>query len=220
MAVLKPTYVNGNLIVNGHIIARNLKFLGGDILHLHEVTDANGNNIAVNGVKHRIPVFTNSSNALGNSALSVATNSSGKTTIKLMNSFEYQESALAEDATTSPNELEIVFANSGVEGADNTVGVNRIKVDDSDLCGLVKFSTIEAVNGTTIKVKISPFTLKSGASGKCYKLQSATGASYCYIKRSDLDVGNYVAITDHFCYERDMGTNYASYNLTIDNDLS
>ena len=219
MAVLKPTYVNGNLIVNGHIIARNLKFLGGDILHLHEVTDANGNNVAVNGVLHRIPVFTNSSNALGNSALSVATKS-GKTTIKVMNSFEYQESALAENATTSPNELEIVFANSGVEGADNTVGVNRIKVDDSDLCGLVKFSTIEAVNGTTIKVKIAPFALKSGASGKCYKLQDATGVNYCYIKRSDIDAGNYVAITDHFCYERDMSINYASYNLTVANSLS
>ena len=214
MAVLKPTYVNGNLIVNGHIIARNLKFLGGDILHLHEVTDANGNNIAVNGVRHRIPVFTNSSNALGNSALSVATNSSGKTTIRLMNSFEYQESALAEDATTSPNELEIVFANSGVEGADNTVGVNRIKVDDSDLCGLVKFSTTEVVNGT-IKVKISPFTLKSSDNAKCYTLGNTT--EVCYIKRSDINAGNYVAITDHFCYERDMSKNYTSYTLTVSN---
>ena len=218
MAVLKPTYVNGNLIVNGHIIARNLKFLGGDILHLHEVPDASGNNIAVNGVKHRIPVFTNSSNALGNSALSVNTDPSGKTTIKLMNSFEYQESALAEDATTSPNELEIVFANNGANTTDHTVGVNRIKVDDSDLCGLVKFSTMEVVNDT-IKVKISPFTLKSGASGKCYTLGNATDV--CYIKKSDINAGHYVAITDHFCYERDMGTNYTSYNLTIaDNTLS
>ena len=214
MAVLKPTYVNGNLIVNGHIIARNLKFLGGDILHLHEVPDASGNNIAVNGVKHRIPVFTNSSNALGNSALSVNTDPSGKTTIKLMNSFEYQESALAENATTSPNELEIVFANNGANTTDHTVGVNRIKVDDSDLCGLVKFSTIKAVNGGTMTVKISPFTLKSGASGKCYTLGNATDV--CDIKKSDINAGHYVAITDHFCYERDMGTNYTSYNLTID----
>ena len=215
MAVLKPTYVNGNLIVNGHIIARNLKFLGGDILHLHEVPDASGNNIAVNGVKHRIPVFTNSSNALGNSALSVATNSSGKTTIKLMNSFEYQESALAEDATTSPNELEIVFANNGANTTDHTIGVNRIKVDDSDLCGLVKFSTIKSVSGGTMTVKISPFTLKSGASGKCYTLGNATDV--CYIKKSDINAGHYVAITDHFCYERDMGTNYTSYTLTVSN---
>ncbi|MGN1218585.1 MAG: hypothetical protein ACI4TD_11530 [Phocaeicola sp.] len=213
MAVLKPTYVNGNLIVNGHIIARNLKFLGGDILHLHEVTDANGNNVAVNGVLHRIPVFTNSSNALGNSALSVSTDPSGKTTVKIMNSFEYQESALKEDATTSPNELEIVFANNGeIKNTDYTVGVNRIKVDDSNLCGLVKFSTTEVVNGT-IKVNISPFTLKSSENAKCYTLGNTT--EVCYIKRSDINAGNYVAITDHFCYERDMGINYTSYSLTV-----
>ena len=212
MAVLKPTYVNGNLIVNGHIIARNLKFLGGDILHLHEVTDANGNNVAVNGVLHRIPVFTNSSNALGNSALSVATKS-GKTTIKVMNSFEYNESALEENATTSPNELEIVFANNGeIKDTDYTVGVNRIKVDDSDLCGLVKFSTMEVVNDT-IKVKISPFTLKSGGSVKCYTL--GTDTDVCYIKRSDINAGHYVAVTDHFCYERDMSKNYTSHDLTV-----
>ena len=212
MAVLKPTYVNGNLIVNGHIIARNLKFLGGDILHLHEVPDASGNNIAVNGVPHRIPVFTNSSNALGNSALSVATKS-GKTTIKVMNSFEYNESALEENATTSPNELEIVFANNGeIKDTDYTVGVNRIKVDDSDLCGLVKFSVMEVVNDT-IKVKISPFTLKSGGNVKCYTL--GTNTDVCYIKRSDINAGNYVAITDHFCYERDMSKNYTSHDLTV-----
>lgn len=213
MAVLKPTYVNGNLIVNGHIIARNLKFLGGDILHLHEVPDASGNNIAVNGVEHRIPVFTNSSNALGNSALSVNTDPSGKTTIKLMNSFEYNESALKENATTSPNELEIVFANNGeIKDTDYTVGVNRIKVDDSDLCGLVKFSTMEVVNDT-IKVKISPFTLKSGGSVKCYTL--GTDTDVCYIKRSDINAGHYVAVTDHFCYERDMSKNYTSHDLTV-----
>lgn len=213
MAVLKPTYVNGNLIVNGHIIARNLKFLGGDILHLHEVTDANGNNIAVNGVPHRIPVFTNDSNALGNSALSVNTDPSGKTTIKVMNSFEYNESALKENATTSPNELEIVFANNGeIKNTDYTVGVNRIKVDDSDLCGLVKFSTMEVVNDT-IKVKISPFTLKSGGSVKCYTL--GTDTDVCYIKRSDINTGHYVAVTDHFCYERDMSKNYTSHDLTV-----
>ena len=213
MAVLKPTYVNGNLIVNGHIIARNLKFLGGDILHLHEVPDASGNNIAVNGVEHRIPVFTNSSNALGNSALSVNTDPSGKITIKLMNSFEYNESALKENATTSPNEPEIVFANNGeIKDTDYTVGVNRIKVDDSDLCGLVKFSTMEVVNDT-IKVKISPFTLKSGGSVKCYTL--GTDTDVCYIKRSDINAGHYVAVTDHFCYERDMSKNYTSHDLTV-----
>ena len=215
MAVLKPTYVNGNLIVNGHIIARNLKFLGGDILHLHEVPAASGNNIAVNGVEHRIPVFTNSSNALGNSALSVNTDPSGKTTIKLMNSFEYNASTL-EATNTSPNELEIVFANSGKidtpEVKDYTIGVNRIKVDDSNLCGLVKFSTMEVVNDT-IKVKISPFTLKSGGNVKCYTL--GTNTDVCYIKRSDIDAGNYVAITDHFCYERDMSKNYTSHDLTV-----
>ena len=101
MAVLKTSYLNGNLVVNGHIIARNLKFLGGDVLHLHEVLDSAGNSVPVNGIVHRIPVFTTNTNALGNSALEISTDNTSKAAnLKVVNSYEYGD---LESKTSSPD---------------------------------------------------------------------------------------------------------------------
>ena len=208
MAVLKTSYLNGNLVVNGHIIARNLKFLGGDVLHLHEVTDSAGNSVPVNGIAHRIPVFTAANNALGNSALEISTNSTSKTAnLKVVNSYEYGD---LESKTSSPDYFDITFAKEETNG---TKGVNRIRVEDTNLCSLVKFTEITpAADG--LKVKLAPLSLKTNASGKCYKKTSS--ASECYIKLSDLDTKTYLVVTDHVAYETDLSRDYIVYDVTED----
>ena len=208
MAVLKTSYLNGNLVVNGHIIARNLKFLGGDVLHLHEVLDSAGNSVPVNGIAHRIPVFTAANNALGNSALEISTNSTSKTAnLKVVNSYEYGD---LESKTSSPDYFDITFAKEETNG---TKGVNRIRVEDTNLCSLVKFTEITpAADG--LKVKLAPLSLKTNASGKCYKKTSS--ASECYIKLSDLDTKTYLVVTDHVAYETDLSRDYTVYDVTED----
>ena len=208
MAVLKTSYLNGNLVVNGHIIARNLKFLGGDVLHLHEVLDSAGNSVPVNGIAHRIPVFTAANNALGNSALEISTDSPSKTAnLKVVNSYEYGD---LESKTSSPDYFDITFAKEETNG---TKGVNRIRVEDTNLCSLVKFTEITpAADG--LKVKLAPLSLKTNASGKCYKKTSS--ASECYIKLSDLDTKTYLVVTDHVAYETDLSRDYIVYDVTED----
>ena len=212
MAVLKTSYLNGNLVVNGHIIARNLKFLGGDVLHLHEVPDSAGNSVPVNGIAHRIPVFTAANNALGNSALEISTDSTSKAAnLKVVNSYEYGD---LESKTSSPDYFDITFAK---EETDGTKGVNRIRVEDTALCSMVKF-TKSAPNGSGgLKVNISPLSL-NGSNKKCYKIKGASGTD-CYIKLSDLDTSQYLAITDHFQYETDFSKFYDTYNLTLDDKI-
>lgn len=210
MAVLKTSYLNGNLVVNGHIIARNLKFLGGDVLHLHEVTDSAGNSVPVNGIAHRIPVFTAANNALGNSALEISTDSTSKAaSLKVVNSYEYDASDL-ESNTSSPDYLDITFAK---EDASGDKGVNRIRVGDTALCSMVKFTNSEANGSGGLIVNISPLSL-NGSNKKCYKLKGASSTD-CYIKLSDLNTSQYLAITDHFQYETDFSKFYDTYNLTL-----
>ena len=215
MAVLKTSYLNGNLVVNGHIIARNLKFLGGDVLHLHEVTDSAGNSVPVNGIAHRIPVFTAANNALGNSALEISTakerpedsTSLVAANLKVVNSYEYGD---LESKTSSPDYFDITFAK---EADDGTKGVNRIRVEDTNLCSLVKFTEITPT-ADGLKVKLAPLSLKTNASGKCYKKTSS--ASECYIKLSDLDTKTYLVVTDHVAYETDLSRDYTVYDVTED----
>lgn len=210
MAVLKTSYLNGNLVVNGHIIARNLKFLGGDVLHLHEVTDSAGNSVPVNGIEHRIPVFTAANNALGNSALEISTDSTSKAAnLKVVNSYEYGASDL-ESNTSSPDYFDITFAK---EDASGDKGVNRIRVGDTALCSMVKFTNSEANGSGGLIVNISPLSL-NGSNKKCYKIKGASGTD-CYIKLSDLNTSQYLAITDHFQYETDFSKFYDTYNLTL-----
>lgn len=210
MAVLKTSYLNGNLVVNGHIIARNLKFLGGDVLHLHEVTDSAGNSVPVNGIAHRIPIFTAANNALGNSALEISTDSTSKAAnLKVVNSYEYGASDL-ESNTSSPDYLDITFAK---EDASGDKGVNRIRVGDTALCSMVKFTNSEANGSGGLIVNISPLSL-NGSNKKCYKIKGASGTD-CYIKLSDLNTSQYLAITDHFQYETDFSKFYDTYNLTL-----
>lgn len=210
MAVLKTSYLNGNLVVNGHIIARNLKFLGGDVLHLHEITDSAGNSVPVNGIAHRIPVFTAANNALGNSALEISTDSTSKAaSLKVVNSYEYGASDL-ESNTSSPDYLDITFAK---EDASGDKGVNRIRVGDTALCSMVKFTNSEANGSGGLIVNISPLSL-NGSNKKCYKIKGASGTD-CYIKLSDLNTSQYLAITDHFQYETDFSKFYDTYNLTL-----
>ena len=212
MAVLKTSYLNGNLVVNGHIIARNLKFLGGDILHLHEVPDSSGNNIPVNGIAHRIPVFTAANNALGNSALEISTDSPSKTAnLKVVNSYEYGD---LESKTSSPDYFDITFAKE----ENGTKGVNRIRVEDTALCGMVKFTKSAANGSGGLKVNISPLSL-NGSNKKCYKIKGASGKD-CYIKLSDLDTSQYLAVTDHVTYETDLSLGYTEYSLTVDNTIA
>ena len=213
MAVLKTSYLNGNLVVNGHIIARNLKFLGGDVLHLHEVTDSAGNSVPVNGIEHRIPVFTAANNALGNSALEISTNSTSKTAnLKVVNSYEYGD---LESKTSSPDYFDITFAKEETNG---TKGVNRIRVEDTALCGMVKFTKSAANGSGGLKVNISPLSL-NGSNKKCYKIKGASGKD-CYIKLSDLDTSQYLAVTDHVTYETDLSLGYTEYSLTVDNTIA
>ncbi len=212
MAVLKTSYLNGNLVVNGHIIARNLKFLGGDVLHLHEVADSAGNSVPVNGIAHRIPVFTAANNALGNSALEISTDSTSKAAnLRVVNSYEYGN---LDSNTSSPDYFDITFAK---EADNGTKGVNRIRVEDTALCGMVKF-TKSATNGSGgLKVNISPLSL-NGSNKKCYKIKGASGKD-CYIKLSDLDTSQYLAVTDHVAYETDLSLYYIEYALTVDNTI-
>lgn len=215
MAVLKTSYLNGNLVVNGHIIARNLKFLGGDVLHLHEVTDSAGNSVPVNGIAHRIPVFTAANNALGNSALEISTakerpedsTSLVAANLKVVNSYEYGD---LESKTSSPDYFDITFAK---EDASGDKGVNRIRVGDTALCSMVKFTNSEANGSGGLIVNISPLSL-NGSNKKCYKIKGASGTD-CYIKLSDLNTSQYLAITDHFQYETDFSKFYDTYNLTL-----
>ena len=212
MAVLKTSYLNGNLVVNGHIIARNLKFLGGDVLHLHEVPDSAGNSVPVNGIAHRIPVFTAANNALGNSALEISTNSTSKTAnLKVVNSYEYGD---LESKTSSPDYFDITFAKE----ENGTKGVNRIRVEDTALCGMVKFTKSAANGSGGLKVNISPLSL-NGSNKKCYKIKGASGKD-CYIKLSDLDTSQYLAVTDHVTYETDLSLGYTEYSLTVDNTIA
>ena len=212
MAVLKTSYLNGNLVVNGHIIARNLKFLGGDVLHLHEVLDSAGNSVPVNGIAHRIPVFTAANNALGNSALEISTNSTSKTAnLKVVNSYEYGD---LESKTSSPDYFDITFAKE----ENGTKGVNRIRVEDTALCGMVKFTKSAANGSGGLKVNISPLSL-NGSNKKCYKIKGASGKD-CYIKLSDLDTSQYLAVTDHVTYETDLSLGYTEYSLTVDNTIA
>ena len=200
MAVLKTSYLNGNLVVNGHIIARNLKFLGGDVLHLHEVLDSAGNSVPVNGIVHRIPVITAANNALGNSALEISTDSTSKTAnLKVVNSYEYGD---LESNTSSPDYFDITFAKE----ENGTKGVNRIRVEDTALCGMVKFTKSAANGSGGLKVNISPLSL-NGSNKKCYKIKGASGKD-CYIKLSDLDTSQYLAVTDHVTYETDLSLGY------------
>ena len=211
MAVLKTSYLNGNLVVNGHIIARNLKFLGGDMLHLHEITDSAGNTVPVNGINHRIPVFTTDTNALGNSALAISTDSSSKAAnLKVMNSFEFGDSDLNSNSS-SPDYFDITFAKEDASGAK---GVNRIRVGDTALCSMVKFTKSAANGSGGLKVNISPLSL-NGSGKKCYKIKGASGKD-CYIKLSDLDTSTHLVVTDHFQYETDFSKFYDTYNLTVD----
>ena len=213
MAVLKTSYLNGNLVVNGHIIARNLKFLGGDVLHLHEVPDSAGNSVPVNGIAHRIPVFTAANNALGNSALEISTDSPSKTAnLKVVNSYEYGD---LESKTSSPDYFDITFAKEETNG---TKGVNRIRVEDTALCGMVKFTKSAANGSGGLKVNISPLSL-NGSNKKCYKIKGASGKD-CYIKLSDLDTSQYLAVTDHVTYETDLSLGYTEYSLTVDNTIA
>lgn len=208
MAVLKTSYLNGNLVVNGHIIARNLKFLGGDVLHLHEVLDSAGNSVPVNGIAHRIPVFTAANNALGNSALEISTDSTSKAAnLRVVNSYEYGD---LESKTSSPDYFDITFAKEETNG---TKGVNRIRVEDTNLCSLVKFTEITPT-ADGLKVKLAPLSLQGNASGKCYKKTSS--ASECYIKLSDLNTSNYLVVVDHVAYETDLSLDYTEYNVTED----
>lgn len=212
MAVLKTSYLNGNLVVNGHIIARNLKFLGGDVLHLHEVTDSAGNSVPVNGIVHRIPVFTAANNALGNSALEISTDSTSKAAnLKVVNSYEYGD---LESKTSSPDYFDITFAKE----ENGTKGVNRIRVEDTALCGMVKFTKSAANGSGGLKVNISPLSL-NGSNKKCYKIKGASGKD-CYIKLSDLDTSQYLAVTDHVTYETDLSLGYTEYSLTVDNTIA
>ena len=212
MAVLKTSYLNGNLVVNGHIIARNLKFLGGDVLHLHEVPDSAGNSVPVNGIAHRIPVFTAANNALGNSALEISTDSPSKTAnLKVVNSYEYGD---LESKTSSPDYFDITFAKE----ENGTKGVNRIRVEDTALCGMVKFTKSAANGSGGLKVNISPLSL-NGSNKKCYKIKGASGKD-CYIKLSDLDTSQYLAVTDHVTYETDLSLGYTEYSLTVDNTIA
>ena len=212
MAVLKTSYLNGNLVVNGHIIARNLKFLGGDVLHLHEVTDSAGNSVPVNGIEHRIPVFTAANNALGNSALEISTDSTSKAAnLKVVNSYEYGD---LESKTSSPDYFDITFAKE----ENGTKGVNRIRVEDTALCGMVKFTKSAANGSGGLKVNISPLSL-NGSNKKCYKIKGASGKD-CYIKLSDLDTSQYLAVTDHVTYETDLSLGYTEYSLTVDNTIA
>ena len=212
MAVLKTSYLNGNLVVNGHIIARNLKFLGGDVLHLHEVPDSAGNSVPVNGIAHRIPVFTAANNALGNSALEISTDSPSKTAnLKVVNSYEYGD---LESNTSSPDYFDITFAKE----ENGTKGVNRIRVEDTALCGMVKFTKSAANGSGGLKVNISPLSL-NGSNKKCYKIKGASGKD-CYIKLSDLDTSQYLAVTDHVTYETDLSLGYTEYSLTVDNTIA
>ena len=211
MAVLKTSYLNGNLVVNGHIIARNLKFLGGDVLHLHEVLDSAGNSVPVNGIAHRIPVFTAANNALGNSALEISTDSTSKAAnLKVVNSYEYGD---LESKTSSPDYFDITFAKE----ENGTKGVNRIRVEDTALCGMVKFTKSAANGSGGLKVNISPLSL-NGSNKKCYKIKGASGKD-CYIKLSDLDTSQYLAVTDHVTYETDLSLGYTEYSLTVDNTI-
>ncbi len=215
MAVLKTSYLNGNLVVNGHIIARNLKFLGGDVLHLHEVTDSAGNSVPVNGIAHRIPVFTAANNALGNSALEISTDSNSKAAnLKVVNSYEYGASDL-ESNTSSPDYFDITFAKEETNG---TKGVNRIRVEDTALCGMVKFTKSAANGSGGLKVNISPLSL-NGSNKKCYKIKGASGKD-CYIKLSDLNTSPYLVVTDHVAYETDLSLDYTEYTLTVDNTIA
>ena len=212
MAVLKTSYLNGNLVVNGHIIARNLKFLGGDVLHLHEVPDSAGNSVPVNGIAHRIPVFTAANNALGNSALEISTDSTSKAAnLKVVNSYEYGD---LESNTSSPDYFDITFAKE----ENGTKGVNRIRVEDTALCGMVKFTKSAANGSGGLKVNISPLSL-NGSNKKCYKIKGASGKD-CYIKLSDLDTSQYLAVTDHVTYETDLSLGYTEYSLTVDNTIA
>ena len=212
MAVLKTSYLNGNLVVNGHIIARNLKFLGGDVLHLHEVLDSAGNSVPVNGIAHRIPVFTAANNALGNSALEISTDSTSKAAnLKVVNSYEYGD---LESKTSSPDYFDITFAKE----ENGTKGVNRIRVEDTALCGMVKFTKSAANGSGGLKVNISPLSL-NGSNKKCYKIKGASGKD-CYIKLSDLDTSQYLAVTDHVTYETDLSLGYTEYSLTVDNTIA
>lgn len=212
MAVLKTSYLNGNLVVNGHIIARNLKFLGGDVLHLHEVLDSAGNSVPVNGIVHRIPVFTAANNALGNSALEISTDSTSKAAnLKVVNSYEYGD---LESKTSSPDYFDITFAKE----ENGTKGVNRIRVEDTALCGMVKFTKSAANGSGGLKVNISPLSL-NGSNKKCYKIKGASGKD-CYIKLSDLDTSQYLAVTDHVTYETDLSLGYTEYSLTVDNTIA
>ena len=212
MAVLKTSYLNGNLVVNGHIIARNLKFLGGDVLHLHEVLDSAGNSVPVNGIVHRIPVITAANNALGNSALEISTDSTSKTAnLKVVNSYEYGD---LESNTSSPDYFDITFAKE----ENGTKGVNRIRVEDTALCGMVKFTKSAANGSGGLKVNISPLSL-NGSNKKCYKIKGASGKD-CYIKLSDLDTSQYLAVTDHVTYETDLSLGYTEYSLTVDNTIA
>ena len=212
MAVLKTSYLNGNLVVNGHIIARNLKFLGGDVLHLHEVLDSAGNSVPVNGIAHRIPVFTAANNALENSPLEISTDSPSKTAnLRVVNSYEYGDLELN---TSSPDYFDITFAK---EETDGTKGVNRIRVEDTALCSMVKFTKTKANGSGGLKVNISPLSL-NGSNKKCYKVKGTSGKE-CYIKLSDLDTSQYLAITDHFQYEMDLSKFYDTYDLTVDNKI-
>ena len=212
MAVLKTSYLNGNLVVNGHIIARNLKFLGGDVLHLHEVTDSAGNSVPVNGIAHRIPVFTAANNALGNSALEISTDNASKVAnLKVVNSYEYGD---LESTTSSPDYFDITFAK---EETDGTKGVNRIRVEDTALCSMVKFTKTKANGSGGLKVNISPLSL-NGSNKKCYKIKGTSGKE-CYIKLSDLDTSQYLAVTDHFQYEMDLSKFYDTYDLTLDANI-
>lgn len=213
MAVLKTSYLNGNLVVNGHIIARNLKFLGGDVLHLHEITDSAGNSVPVNGIAHRIPVFTAANNALGNSALEISTDSTSKAAnLKVVNSYEYGDLG---SKTSSPDYFDITFAK---EAENGTKGVNRIRVEDTALCGMVKFTKSAANGSGGLKVNISPLSL-NGSNKKCYKIKGASGKD-CYIKLSDLDTSQYLAVTDHVTYETDLSLGYTEYSLTVDNTIA
>lgn len=212
MAVLKTSYLNGNLVVNGHIIARNLKFLGGDVLHLHEVLDSAGNSVPVNGIAHRIPVFTAANNALGNSALEISTDSTSKAAnLRVVNSYEYGD---LDSNTSSPDYFDITFAK---EETDGTKGVNRIRVEDTALCSMVKFTKTKANGSGGLKVNISPLSL-NGSNKKCYKIKGTSGKE-CYIKLSDLDTSQYLAITDHFQYEMDLSKFYDTYDLTLDANI-
>lgn len=219
MAVLKTSYLNGNLVVNGHIIARNLKFLGGDVLHLHEVPDSAGNSVPVNGIAHRIPAFTAANNALGNSALEISTakerpedsTSLVAANLKVVNSYEYGD---LESKTSSPDYFDITFAKEETNG---TKGVNRIRVEDTALCGMVKFTKSAANGSGGLKVNISPLSL-NGSNKKCYKIKGASGTD-CYIKLSDLDTSQYLAVTDHVTYETDLSLGYTEYTVTVDNTI-